>query len=233
MKINNLSFAFSSKSSPFFQHIDMTLEPNKIYFLQGANGSGKSTLFRLLQGNVRSGEIIGGTVSVDNKIYDLRDNATRDMLHTFVHAVHQDYDTMLADQFNFEENIRFAHMPRYPSLKPLSRHQLIPAFIERFKIDLSKPVYLLSGGQRQILAMLTALQKSTALLLLDEPTAALDPVNTQTVLAFLHELVAQTAITILIISHDQTVMKEYAQPENSFEMYIDTKTGIRTLERKR
>ena len=228
MQIKNLSFRFSQSAQPFFKEVNLTIEPKKIYFLQGANGSGKSTLFRLLQGTVHEGEVLTGTVIVDDVAYDLSCEASRKMLPELIHAVQQDYNSMIADQFNFEENLRFARLPRYPALKKLPTYSAMPALLKRFNIDVTKPVHLLSGGQRQILAMLMALQKPTTLLLLDEPTAALDSVNTEMVLTFLHELVALTDITILIISHDQNVLEKYAN-DQSFEMSIDVKTGERSI----
>lgn len=229
MHIKNMSFKFSSRGRFFFENINFTILPKKIYFLQGVNGSGKSTLFRLLQGNLQEGEVLHGSVVIDATMHDLSLSTSNQVLHGLVSAVQQDYDGMLADRFTFEENLRLAQLPCYPKLKLLPNHQSVPTLIQRFNIDSHTPVHLLSGGQRQILAVLMALQKRPSLLLLDEPTAALDNVNTHMVLKFLYELVASTDITVLIISHDQTVIKEYAQ-ENYFQMHIDSATGIRSVE---
>lgn len=226
--INNLSFRFSAQSPLFFNNVNLSIAPGTIYFLQGANGSGKSTLFKILQGNVHEPQILEGILTIDGVTHDMSTTQSKDLLHNLVHAVQQDYNSMIADNFSFEENLRFVHMQRLPSLAALPAYKPIPELIQRFNIDVHKSVHLLSGGQRQILAILMALQQQPALLLLDEPTAALDPVNTDMVLKFLHELVALTDITILIISHDQTAIKNYATATN-FQITIDAASGVRTV----
>lgn len=226
--IHNLSFKFSAQSPTFFNNVNFSIAPKQIYFLQGANGSGKSTLFKILQGNVDEAEILQGTLTIDGVAHDMSNSQSKELLHNLVHAVQQDYNSMIADNFSFEENLRFVHMQQFPTLAALPAYKPIPELIQRFNIDIHKSVHLLSGGQRQILAILMALQQQPALLLLDEPTAALDPVNTDMVLKFLHELVTLTDITILIISHDQTAIKNYATATN-FQITIDAASGVRTV----
>jgi ABC-type bacteriocin/lantibiotic exporter with double-glycine peptidase domain len=226
--IKNLSFKFSAQSPTFFNNVNITIAPRKIYFLQGANGSGKSTLFRILQGNVHGAEILQGTILIDGIAHDMSTAQSTDLLHHLVHTVQQDYNSMIADNFSFEENLRFVHMQRHPALAALPAYRPIPELIQRFNIDIHKSVHLLSGGQRQILAILMALQLQPNILLLDEPTAALDPVNTAMVLKFLHELVATTGITLVIISHDQTTINAYPDA-GLLSVVIDAHTGARTV----
>lgn len=228
LTIQDLSFRFSPVAQQFFNKVNLEFGSKNIIFVQGANGSGKSTLFRLLQGSLEEGEELTGIVSIDDESYDLSVESTRKMLQKLVYSVKQDYNSMIADQFNFEENLRFALLPRYPLIKMLPDYNPFPELTKRFRIDLKQPAYLLSGGQRQILAILMVLQKQPALLMLDEPTAALDPINTAMVFAFLSDLVSLTNITILIITHDQSVIEAHAS-NKSFTIMIDSKTGERTI----
>ena len=93
--------------------------------------------------------------------------------------------------------------------------------------DYDKPVSLLSGGQRQILAIMMAIQKECGLLLLDEPTSALDSQNSETVMQFIKDLVAQTGITVLIICHDSDLVQRYAS-DGFYEIVVGEK-GMRKI----
>ena len=131
-----------------------------------------------------------------------------------VHTVQQNYDSMIANQFTFMENLQLANLPTYPNLQPLPPATLFDV-IKTLGIDPNKPAYLLSGGQRQLLAILMALQKTTKLLLLDEPTATLDKKNADLIMQCLFQLAEQLKVTMLIICHDKELVKQYAHG-NSF-----------------
>ena len=121
--------------------------------------------------------------------------------------VNQRFDQTLADRFSFEENLKFGCMGAFPSLfSRLKKPSFYPALIEKFNIDLSLPAYMLSGGQRQILALLMKMQRKSRIMLLDEPTATLDEENARLVFAFLHSL---ENITLLVTCHDQKLLSEY------------------------
>ena len=68
----------------------------------------------------------------------------------------------------------------------------------------------MSGGQRQMLALLMVTQKPIDLLLLDEPTAALDSKNSDYVMQGIRTLAQEKNICILCISHDADIIKKYA-----------------------
>ena len=85
-----------------------------------------------------------------------------------------------------------------------------PDFLKEFNIPLNVPVENLSGGQRQILSILMCLQKPTSILLLDEPTAALDTKNAQLVMSLLKTLQQEKNMLILMICHDPELL-EYSE----------------------
>jgi putative tryptophan/tyrosine transport system ATP-binding protein len=121
-----------------------------------------------------------------------------------------------------------ANLPQYPSLSKLIEDICLPEFLDQFNLDVNKPIKFLSGGQRQILAILSALQKQAQILLLDEPTAALDSNNANMVISFLTKLVEMKKITILIICHDKKLAQNYSQ-DGHFEMALDNRTKERFL----
>lgn len=225
--LNNVSFQFTQQTSPFFKNVSASFAPGTVHFIQGQNGVGKSTFFRILQGKIEGREIASGSITLNDISYNLATTHAQ-ALEQHIKFVQQKFDLMLADQFSFEENLRCAALPHYPNLTPLPQHAPLPPFITRFGINPKQPVKSLSGGQRQILAILMALQKPTQILLLDEPTAALDIKNSHMVMEFLHELVATTGITVLIICHNPELVKTYAK-HGYFHMTVDG-NGLRNIE---
>jgi len=203
MRIEQLSFKFDAQQRAyFFNNISIAFALHQLNFITGDNGVGKSTLFSILQGHHDVHSYVEGRFLIDGAECD----AT--MRTQYVHTVQQKYDQMIADQFTFMQNLQFANMGRYPGLNRLANATVFP-IIEQCAIDMHKPVHLLSGGQRQLLAIVMALQKTTRVLLLDEPTATLDAKNAQLIMQCLEVLARELSITIIIICHDRTLMGRY------------------------
>ncbi len=215
MFIKHLSFKFNKKSAQsFFQNITIAFAPNKVHFIQGDNGVGKSTFFNILQGAIGKDAYLEASIQLDGTTFNTHNTMLPHVFTQQVHVVQQNYDSMIANQFTFMENLQLANLPMYPHLKPLPQATLFDV-IKTLGIDPHKPAYLLSGGQRQLLAILMALQKTTKLLLLDEPTATLDKKNADLIMQCLFQLAEQLKVTMLIICHDKELVKQYAQ-ENNF-----------------
>ena len=220
LELKNLHFKFTPNSPDFFRNVTAAFEKGRIHFIKGFNGAGKSTLFRILRGKLEKQEVVEGVVVVEGNAQTLQTGFEHyDALST-INMVQQKFDVI-------EQNLQLANLPIHPGLALLPVHKAIPTFVERFGIDVEKPVHLLSGGQRQILAILMALQKTTNILLLDEPTAALDEKNADMVMQFLHDLVVTTGLTVLIICHDRELVMRYAH-DRYFELVVDEQ-GVRSL----
>lgn len=210
LTIDQLVFSFAQQEQPLFDGLVATFERNKVHFIVGKNGSGKSTLFRILRGFCTESDKVAGVVTVNGAVINLGDRTQAAKRLMRVRLVDQKFDQMLVDQYNFIDNLRFARLASMPTVTPLSLHKPLPDFLDRFAIDSTTPVRLLSGGQRQILAILMALQQSVDVLLLDEPTAALDEKNAIMLMDFIHQLAVEQGVTVLIICHDQSLVDRYA-----------------------
>ena len=190
MEVRHLYFQHHKKAPYFFKDLCFHLEEGKLHALHGKNGIGKTVLLNILSRRLEKealveGEIIGEKISLVNQRFDLA----------------------IADQFSFLENLKFGYLNFFPNLfSRLKPPPFFPEFLEKFHIDVSMPAYKLSGGQRQILALLMQLQKETKILLLDEPTAALDEQNALMVFDFLQSL---QGITFLIVCHDRELINRF------------------------
>lgn len=218
LSIKYMNFAFCA-GQPFFKDVSLHCPSGMIHFLQGKNGSGKSTFFNILQGHTQQNNQLTGTFIIDGQTTEVDHNQLNFLFTQHVTTVVQDVDSMIASRFSVEQNLQCAHLARYPGLHNLPSATKL-SLLQEFNIDKNKLVEQLSGGQKQILAIIMALQKPTKLLLLDEPTAALDPKNAHMVIQCLQKLAQELHITVLIISHDKELVLTYA-PDYYFEIIQD------------
>jgi len=219
LKIANLSFQFAKDKPFFFHNLSASFEAGKIHAIYGRNGSGKSTLFRLLQGHLMADDVVSGQIQLGDHVISI--SSSEKSAFNRIKMVSQKFDSMLADQLSFIENLKLASLNEFPTFGTLPKHQPLPDFLKRFDIDMHKPVRLLSGGQRQILAILMVLQKPCSVLLLDEPTAALDDQNAAMVMEFVRNLVQTMGMTMIMICHDKELAQRYADTHVTMQVVGD------------
>ncbi len=176
----------------------------------GKNGIGKSTFLRLLQGIVHEQEYCSGSLTIQNKQYDLVTAQDRVKLYDRSRILHQSFDMMLASKFTGFENLAFANFDHNPDLSVVTVSQDAHDANQYFNIPLHKEVSVMSGGQRQMLALLMVTQKPIDLLLLDEPTAALDSKNSDYVMQGIRKLAQEKNICVICISHDNDLINQHA-----------------------
>jgi D-methionine transport system ATP-binding protein len=213
--IENLTFAYQ-KNKPFFKQFSATFTSGKLHVITGKNGAGKSTLFQLLHNNTLHKNITSGNITIGKKSFNLTNAQQSALVNNHVQAVPQKCALMLASNFTFNENLTFSQLAPYPSIKRLPKGTIpFSKFFNSFHIDPNQKIKELSGGQQQMCAILMALSQPTAdILLLDEPTAALDHKSTQLLMQFLEHITKELSITIFMISHDQDIinsMKTYSE----------------------
>ncbi len=153
--------------------VDLAVPHGDALLLLGESGSGKSTLVRMANGLIphfHSGEF-SGTVRVES--HDTRTRAVRDLART-VGVVFQNHEAQL---FNATVERELAFGPRHQGLARAEITMRIHAAAEQTGIThlLSRPTTHLSGGERARVAIAGVLTMQPPLLMLDEPSAALDP----------------------------------------------------------
>ncbi len=184
--------------------IDLTLNDGDFVTVIGGNGAGKSTLLNMITGvyPVDSGSIVLDGVDITKLPEHKRAK--------FLGRVFQDPMTGTSAGMQIDENMAIAaRRGKFRSLLPgVTKKEREEFKVLLKKLDLgledrlSSKVGLLSGGQRQAVTLLMASMQNPKLLLLDEHTAALDPQTAAKVLALTEEIVGESKITTLMITHN-------------------------------
>lgn len=178
------------------QGVDLTLCPGEIHALVGENGSGKSTLARCIAGIHQPDE--GRIFYCGNEVVLKNPSSAREL---GVAAFHQEYS--LVPSLSVAENISLGRPPgRGPLLDWKSMTERARASLDRLGvvIDPDRAVSSLSVAEQQLVEIAKAISGDMTLLMLDEPTAALGPEETERLHEVVRLLVSHN-VAILYISH--------------------------------
>lgn len=179
--------------------VSMALHPGEVMAVVGGNGAGKSTLMHTIAGAhpADSGQILvnGSPVTIANP---------RDARAHGIEVIYQ--RLALADNIDAAGNLFLGRELRTPtgalddSAMASATRDVMKRLNPRFR-NLSTPVRSLSGGQRQSVAIARAVHFNARILIMDEPTAALGPAETEQVRELITQLKSE-GIGIFLISHD-------------------------------
>jgi cobalt/nickel transport system ATP-binding protein len=176
--------------------IDLTLRPGEKVAILGPNGAGKTTLLTLLNGTIRPDR---GTVRLDGR--EIRyDKAGLRHLRRQVGLVLQDPDDQLFAASVFED-VSFG--PLNLGLAPEAARAQVDAALAAMRIEdlRDRPTHMLSFGQRKRVAIAGIVAMQPRYLLLDEPSAGLDPFSVSHLMAALRRIAGQET-AILLTTHD-------------------------------
>lgn len=186
-------------------HVTVDLFAGEVVGLLGHNGAGKSTLIKMLSGAYQGN---GGEILINGKKAVI--NNPRDARHYNIETIYQ--TLALADNLNATSNLFLGR----ELVTPLGLVDDAAMEAETRKImgrlnpnfdNFYTPVSALSGGQRQSVAIARAVYFNAKILIMDEPTAALGPQETQMVADLIQQLKAE-GLGIFLIDHDiHDVMK--------------------------
>lgn len=185
------------------QNINLSIQAGDIYGIIGMSGAGKSTLVRCLNYLERP---TSGTVEIEGEdLGTLSDKALRKK-RSGIAMIFQHFNLLM--QKNVVDNICFpliiAGVKKAEARKRARELLQIVGMEEKAKAYPSQ----LSGGQKQRVAIARALAGNPKILLCDEATSALDPQTTQSILALLKDINTRYGITIVIITHEMSVVRE-------------------------
>ncbi len=202
VEMRDISIAFGGVKA--VDHVSIDLYPGEVVGLLGHNGAGKSTLIKILAGAYQADH---GEILINGEKVEIRN--PRDARAQNIETIYQ--TLALADNLDAASNLFLGREIMANGLMNDAKMEaetrkimgrLNPNF-RKFNV----PVSALSGGQRQSVAIARAVYFNAKILIMDEPTAALGPHETQMVAELIQELKAQ-GLGIFLIEHDiHNVMK--------------------------
>ncbi len=208
LTINHISKTFNPgtmNEKTAISDLSLHLAPGDFVTIIGSNGAGKSTLFHAIGGSFYVDE---GEIFLDGQNLTFMPEHKRSKM---IGRLFQDPLKGTAPHMTIEENLALSYLRSVRKHAPFSRISAKEreTFRERLSLlnmgledRMTQPVGLLSGGQRQALTLLMATIVTPKLLLLDEHTAALDPGTAAKVLELTKNIVAEDAITCMMVTHN-------------------------------
>ncbi len=178
--VRNLCFNWQ-KAGQVLNECSLEVPPGEFWMLLGTNGSGKSTLFKLLAGLLKPQS---GEIQVPSPLGFVFQNPDHQLVMPTVGA-----------------DVAFGLVAE--QLTPLQIRQRVEEALDAVSLLhlMRRPIYALSGGQKQRVAIAGAIARHCPVLLLDEPTALLDPDSQLELVAQVQHLVKSRGLTALWVTH--------------------------------
>lgn len=176
--------------------IDLTIRAGEIHAILGENGAGKTTLMKILFGMLQPDD---GEILVHGEPVKL--NSPLDAIELGIGMVHQ--HRKLINAHTTLENIILGHPHARGVLNLKSAEEEIKALSERYglNVDLRAKVWQLGEGEKQMVEILKALYRGAKVLILDEPTSALSPLETERFLESIRSMTGGKLALVPFITH--------------------------------
>jgi energy-coupling factor transporter ATP-binding protein EcfA2 len=181
--------------------VDMRVYPGELVGVIGQNGAGKTTLTKLLNGLLRPAEGRVLMAGMDTRTTPISTLARE------VSTLFQNPDRQLCKNTVIDE-VAFG-----PELHGVAREEALARagrVVERFGLPADESPFVLSRGQRQMVALASVVVMDPRVVLLDEPTAGLDYRECMTVMDTVREL-AERGCAVVMVCHDMEVVSDFAE----------------------
>ena len=195
IECRDLHFSYSEESGEVLHGVDLDIEKGSFVALLGHNGCGKSTMAKLFNGMLVP---TSGTVTVDG--IDTAVEETQLDVRRRVGLVQQNPDNQLVAGI-VEEDVAFG--PENLGIEPAEIRRRVDAALKAVNMYEYRDhaPHKLSGGQKQRVAIAGVIAMETMCIVLDEPTAMLDPRGRQEVMDTIRYLNREKGITVILITH--------------------------------
>lgn len=195
IEVENLSFSYPD-GHVALRDVSLKINPGEKVALVGPNGAGKSTLILHLNGILRgTGKVQVCSLPVEEKNYK--------RVRAMVGLVFQSPDDQLFSPTVYDD---IAYGPLYQGLSPQDVQARVQEALAAVRMSdyVQRVSHHLSMGEKKRIAIATVLSMKPEVLVLDEPTAGLDPRSRRTLIKLLDEL----PLTMLVSTHDMLMVKE-------------------------
>jgi ABC-type bacteriocin/lantibiotic exporter with double-glycine peptidase domain len=197
--INNLNFGYI-KDNYLFKNFYLTIKDQEKIAIVGPSGNGKSTLIKLIMGYYK---LPNGNIYIDDRdINEYNLNDLRKQI-SYVNQTSKLFNTSLL------KNIQYGNNYTDNEIIKLCNKLKVDNVFKNLKEGLNTNVGVegsqLSGGQRQLVHILRCICKKNKIVILDEPTSAIDKENKENIIDAIKEL--SKSSTLIIITHDDTLLE--------------------------
>ncbi|GFM76572.1 methionine import ATP-binding protein MetN 2 [Pseudomonas cichorii] len=205
IRFSNLGKTYHGQQGPVqaLSNIELAIQKGEIFGIIGRSGAGKSSLIRTINRleQPSSGRVLIDQVDIgefnEDKLVELRRR---------IGMIFQHFNLMSAKTVwqNVELPLKVAGVPKE------QRQRKVTELLELVGLQDKHTSYpaQLSGGQKQRVGIARALVHDPAILLCDEATSALDPETTQSILGLLREINQRLGLTIVLITHEMSVIRD-------------------------
>ena len=202
LQVSDLSFSYpggeDQPETVVFEHLNLSVEAGSFVAVLGHNGCGKSTLAKQFNAVLLP---CGGTVTAYGM--DTKDEDLLLEIRRRVGMVFQNPDNQIVSSV-VEEDVAFA--PENLGVEPEEIRRRVDSSLRLVGMEqfVKHAPHMLSGGQKQRIAIAGVLAMHPKCIVLDEPTAMLDPQGRQEVMQTILRLKAQSGVTVVLITHHMT-----------------------------
>ena len=207
IKLDDVSFSYGHEAQNALDHVSLTIEKGEFVGVIGPSGAGKSTLAAVMSGAIPhhyTGQLFGATLVDDRDTCEI----TLTDISRVVGSVLQDIDAQMVapiveDEMLFGlENFGIPH----DQIEERISQTLATVGISDLR---HREIATLSGGQKQKVAIAAIIAMAPNVLVLDEPTAALDPASSTLVFDTLRQINREHGITVVVIEQKVALLSKY------------------------
>ncbi len=207
LRVKNISKKFNGRQ--VLNELTFCVNRGDFVVIMGPNGTGKSTLFDSISGKI---QVDQGTVFIDD--IDITKHSEKERA-SYVGRLFQNTYLGSCAHLTVRENLAMACLKGRKAtlkngVKALLEEEIL-SLCRELKVQLENlldvPMGALSGGQRQIISFIMAVSVRPKVMLLDEPTAALDPNSATELLSFAKNYAQMHGVPTLLITHDPLIAK--------------------------
>lgn len=197
LTVENLSFTYPASDTPALSGVSLSIERGEFLTLMGPTGSGKSTLLRLLKPELRQNGTLEGDIRFDGR--DITSLSPRESAEKIGYVAQSPDEQLVTDKVWHELSFTLENLGAPREL--IARR--IAEISSYFDIDAlyDRDTSTLSGGQKQLVNLAAITVADPEMLILDEPTAQLDPIAAARFIDTLRRLNRETGLTVVISEH--------------------------------
>ncbi|RIY21486.1 ABC transporter ATP-binding protein [Bifidobacteriaceae bacterium VN002] len=199
LSLKNVSFSYPSGVSAL-KNVSFEAYAGELVTLVGRNGAGKTTVTKLINGLLKSS---GGNIFIDGK--DTSNMKISQIAH-YVSTLFQNPDRQLCKDTVLEE-VAFSCILLGESVKDANDHAM--QVIEKLNLDPKASPFMLSRGQRQMVALAATVVTKPKILVLDEPTCGLDYMECLRIMQVVEDL-RDHGCCVIMVCHDMEVVLDFA-----------------------